>query len=114
MDELIKFFHARKSAYHTSVRRFDEVIYTPYTYHPAKSQSVHFDTPNPGTGDLLGIPGLNAPDLGDDSNTTSPGDTHNPLTQQKLGRFRNQQPAGESEIFLFEYGVSILLQRVTG
>jgi len=100
MDELMKFFHARKSVYRSNARRFDEAIYTPYTYDPPKPQSV-LPTPSAETGDLLGVPELNS----EAADTTSPIETR--PKQQRTSRFHNQQLEGESEIYLFEYGVSI-------
>ncbi|KAH6900895.1 hypothetical protein BKA70DRAFT_1388749 [Coprinopsis sp. MPI-PUGE-AT-0042] len=37
MNDLMKFFVARKSAYHTNPKLIDEVIYTPYVYDPPPS-----------------------------------------------------------------------------
>jgi uncharacterized Rmd1/YagE family protein len=35
-DDLMRFFNARRTAYHTNPRKIDEVIYTTYSYGPAE------------------------------------------------------------------------------
>jgi hypothetical protein len=109
MDELMKFFHARKTAYRTAVRRFDEAIYTPYTYELSKPHAQNASEV-PSIPAAISLPEtpvsqLDVPGSGEDRDATSPMDTRIPETKHKLSRFHNQQPEGESDVFLFEYGV---------
>lgn len=112
MDELLKFFHARKTAYRTAVRRFDEVIYTPYTYDLSTSNLQTASTV-PSLHDPNNLPGtpvvqLSSPEPGEDRDVTTPLDTRDAESKQRLSRFHVQQPEGESDVFLFEYGVVTL------
>ena len=110
MDDLLKFFHARKSAYRTAVRRFDEVIYTPYTY-DLKSQKRNGSAGGGGSlHDLAESIDRVAPPLPTIQETAadsaaSPAETRDPRTKLKVQRFQNQQPEGQADVFLFEYGV---------
>ena len=98
MDELMKFFNARKYAYHTNAKMIDEVIYTPYVYDPPSSQQDtrqnHVDGPM--TGDLLGVPELRAKDNDDVS------------TVRKKKKSKFDTTASEAEIFLFPYGTAVI------
>jgi len=94
--------------FHTSVRRFDEAIYTPYAYDPPKPKTAPLNPSQPSTGDLLGVPELNATESSEDRDVSSPTDTRNPAKHPRTSRFHNQQPEGESEIFLFEYGTVVM------
>ncbi|KAH8831091.1 hypothetical protein DL96DRAFT_1523971 [Flagelloscypha sp. PMI_526] len=92
MEELMKFFNARRGAYHTNPRRIDESIYTPYRYEqpdesPAKPQ-------HPATGDLLGIP-----ELAEDPEPA-------PTKRKKRAKFDTTH--NEAEIFLFDYGCVVI------
>ncbi|KAF8589106.1 DUF155-domain-containing protein [Ramaria rubella] len=112
MDDLLKFFHARKSAYRTAVRRFDEAIYTPYTYDLSKAQSRTVSE-TPSIHDVVDapeipIPQLNVPQTEEDTEISSPTDTRSPETKQRFPRFHNQQSEGEADIFLFEYGTVVM------
>lgn len=110
MDDLLKFFHARKSAYRTAVRRFDEVIYTPYSY-DLKSQQQRSTlgtdpTVDPGSNsdrerDLRGL------SISETSHLVSvppEESTRPPETKPKIKRFQTEQTE-EADVFLFEYGV---------
>lgn len=112
MDELMKFFRARKLAYRTAVRRFDEAIYTPYTYDLFKSNTqTTSEVPSirDSTNPPVTISQLNIPESGEDGDAASPADVRSPETKQKPSRFHNQQLEGESDVFLFEYGVAAIL-----
>jgi hypothetical protein len=116
MDDLMKFFHARKAAYRTAARRFDEAIYTPYTYDLSAS---HTQTASvvPSDRDVIkstetAVFQLNVPESGEDRDATSPIDTRSPEVKQRISRFHNQQPEGESDVFLFDYGVVAILRRM--
>ncbi|KAG6916420.1 hypothetical protein DXG01_006824 [Tephrocybe rancida] len=89
MDDLMKFFNARRNAYHTNPKLIDEVIYTPYIYElaPTTSEASTRDV----TGDLLGIP-----ELRDDSYTP----------KRKANKFDTS--TSEAEIFLFDYGTVVI------
>ncbi|OBZ77400.1 Sporulation protein RMD1, partial [Grifola frondosa] len=111
--ELMKFFNARRSSYHTNPRAIDDVIYTPYVYDPpseaasAPQSRVRFQTQSPlsQTADLLGVPelapeateadGHEATDLGEQSGK-----------RKKKNRF-SETPT-EAEIFMFEYGTVVI------
>ncbi|KAM6492419.1 putative ACR, YagE family COG1723 domain containing protein [Amanita muscaria] len=98
MNELMKFFNARKLAYHTNAKMIDEVIYTPYIYDPPVGQDArehHIDGSL--TGDLLGIPELRPPKDSDDVST---------VRKKKKSKF--DTTATEAEIFLFPYGTVVI------
>ena len=99
MNDLMKFFIARKSAYHTNPKLIDEVIYTPYVYDPLPSAGqdqgkAAYDSHSP-TGDLLGIPELREQFRVDDR----------PAKKSK-SKFDTTSP--EAEIFLFPYGTVVI------
>ncbi|KAJ8517802.1 hypothetical protein ONZ45_g5079 [Pleurotus djamor] len=99
IEELVKFFNARKSAYHTDAKLIDEVLYTPYVYDPPASlqsdprQSKHAREQ---TGDLLGIPELLQ---SEDGSST-------PRARRKKSKF--DVSASQAEIFLFSYGTVVI------
>ncbi|KAG5654574.1 hypothetical protein H0H81_000099 [Sphagnurus paluster] len=94
MDELMKFFNARRNAYHTNPKLIDEVIYTPYVYDPPPTNGA--SSSHPATGDLLGIPELR--EDGDGDVRTAP--------HKKKSKF--DTTATEAEIFLFDYGTVVI------
>lgn len=96
MDDLMKFFNARKSAYHTNPKLIDEVIYTPYVYDPPSSNDPRHSRPDnhTPTGDLLGIAELRQ-NGGDDEGK-----------RRKKSKF--DTTAAEAEIFLFAYGTVVI------
>jgi uncharacterized Rmd1/YagE family protein len=94
MNDLMKFFNARRSAYHTNPKLIDEVIYTPYVYDPHETQALRPES-HPATGDLLGIPELRESEGG--------GYT---ITKKKRSKF--DTTATEAEIFLFDYGTVVI------
>ena len=94
MNDLMKFFNARRSAYHTNPKLIDEVIYTPYVYYPSDAPSLRLDS-SAMTGDLLGIPELR--ENGDDEPT---------ITKKKRSKF--DTTATEAEIFIFDYGTVVI------
>lgn len=97
MGDLMKFFNARKSAYHTNPKLIDEVIYTPYVYDPppnlSGSRHLHPNSHGP-TGDLLGIPELREDEHDEDGR------------KKKKSKF--DTTSTEAEIFLFEYGTVVI------
>jgi uncharacterized Rmd1/YagE family protein len=100
--ELMKFFNARKTAYHTNPKLIDEVIYTPYVYDPSSThlndarQSRKSNMPSQdATGDLLGIPELQ-PDGEDGSGWA------------KKRRSKFDTTSTEADIFLFNYGTVVI------
>ena len=93
MDDLMKFFHARRTAYHTNPKLIDEAIYTPYVYDPPCNEAGA--EPRPPTGDLLGIP-----ELREGSN----GGRHVP--PERVNSF--DVTSTEAEIFLFDYGTVVI------
>ena len=93
----MKFFNARRSAYHTNPKLIDEVIYTPYIYDPQEAPVLQPE-PVTATGDLLGIPELR--DDEDDERTIT--------TKKKKNKSKFDTTATEAEIFLFDYGTVII------
>lgn len=102
MQDLMKFFNARRSAYHTNPKLIDEVIYTPYIYdpppNPHESRQPRAGSHAP-VGDLLGIPELREGHLQDNGQ-------ERPVKQRKRSKF--DTTATEAEIFLFEYGTVVI------
>lgn len=95
----MKFFNARKSAYHTHPKLIDEAIYTPYVYDPPSNsqdnRQSRADT-HLAIGDLLGIPELR--EEGDGGQESHP--------KRKKSKF--DTTATEAEIFMFEYGTVVI------
>lgn len=93
MNDLMKFFNARRNAYHTDAKLIDNVIYTPYVYDPPSNMHAIWQPPihSAPTGDLLGI--------GDSENNKMP-------TKKKSSKF--DTTASEAEIFMFEYGTIVI------
>lgn len=105
--ELMRFFHARRTSYHTNPRIIHDVIYTPYIYElpteePTAQRQVHFqDQERPSeTGDLLGVPEL----VPGDNGTVSDGEP--PRTAKRRGKF--SETPSEAEIFIFPYGTVVI------
>lgn len=92
----MKFFNARRTAYHTNPKQIDEVIYTPYVYDPP-SNTHDYQTSYTTTGDLLGIPELRE-DGGSDEEAA--------VRKKRVSKF--DTTATEAEIFLFEYGTVVI------
>lgn len=90
MEDLMKFFIARRNSYHTNPKLIDEVIYTPYVYDPP-IPDVDVGNYNV-TGDLLGVPELRA------DNVSVP----------KARKNKFDTTSTEAEIFLFEYGTVVI------
>ncbi|KAH7915051.1 hypothetical protein BJ138DRAFT_1142512 [Hygrophoropsis aurantiaca] len=101
LDDLMKFFNARRTAYHTDPKLIDEVLYTPYVYEPSSGseQRQALAKSYNQTGDLLGVPELNAP-------VSEAEDNNNAPMKRKKGRF-DAVPT-EAEIFLFNYGTVVI------
>ncbi|KAI0071273.1 DUF155-domain-containing protein [Panus rudis PR-1116 ss-1] len=103
-SDLMKFFNARRSSYHTNPRIIDEVIYTPYVYDsPNSSQrqvpfqsSTGDEASATDTGDLLGVPEL-APHASDVNGAPK---------SRKRSKFE-ERPT-EAEIFIFQYGTVVI------
>jgi uncharacterized Rmd1/YagE family protein len=100
MNELMKFFNARRNAYHANPKLIDEVIYTPYVYEiqPKNIDSRQFHSGPVPTGDLLGIPELRQETPEDDDRT---------VKRKKRKSFFNTI-AHEAEIFMFQYGTVVI------
>ncbi|KAG9218130.1 hypothetical protein CCMSSC00406_0008069 [Pleurotus cornucopiae] len=98
LEELMKFFNARRNAYQTDAKLIDEVLYTPYVYEPLSQtdtrHSKHKTDDN--TGDLLGVPEL--------LQTDDSGATPRPI--KKKSKFNIT--ASQAEIFLFSYGTVVI------
>lgn len=93
----MKFFLARKGAYHTNPKLIDDVIYTPYVYDPPANS---LDTPKlvptsrAPTGDLLGIPEFR--EVGGEERPT------------KKAKSKFDTAASGAEIFMFSYGTVVV------
>jgi len=102
MTDLMKFFNARRNAYHTDAKLIEDVIYTPYVYDPPpnlhENRQAHAASYAP-TGDLLGIP-----ELREDGN----GGTDHEGTTKKRKSSKFDTTATEAEIFLFDYGTVVI------
>ena len=94
MNDLMKFFNARRNAYHTDPKLIDEVIYTPYMYDPPSNALDDRQSHAP-TGDLLGIPELR-----------ESAESENEGTRKRKSKF--DTTATVAEIFLFDYGTVVI------
>jgi len=106
MNDLLKFFNARRNAYHTDPKLIDDVIYTPYVYDPPPSSSSNPHEPSTRqhlapTGDLLGIPELRE-DVEEEEYTDTPS------KKRSKGTSKFDTTATEAEIFLFDYGTVVI------
>jgi uncharacterized Rmd1/YagE family protein len=99
MNDLMKFFNARRTAYHTDPKLIDDVIYTPYLYDPPNTQDSRRPpgTSYTPTGDLLGIPELREDGGSDEEQAPK---------KRKTTKF--DTTAIEAEIFLFNYGTVVV------
>lgn len=129
----MKFFMARKEAYLTAPKQFDEVIYTPYSYESSSTISPRKTlkslikprfTPQRSVreGDLLGIPELREEEERAEANGGSNGADHNGSAPSsptadlidKQGRVRfgaavsEEESSTSPEVFLFEYGTVVI------
>ncbi|KAF8899762.1 hypothetical protein CPB84DRAFT_1836749 [Gymnopilus junonius] len=97
MNDLMKFFGARRHAYHTDPKLIDDVIYTPYMYDPPSNaqEDRQSHAPHAPTGDLLGIPELR-------ENIESKNEDN------KKRRSKFDTTATVAEIFLFDYGTVVI------
>ncbi|KAL5476810.1 RMD1 [Sanghuangporus weigelae] len=110
MSDLMKFFQARKNAYHTNPRFIEDVLYTAYSYNSATQDSKskirpslsHPEDPGqPKVGDLLKAPDIRIQDV--DSGTE--------VVQKSKEKKRRKFDAGGgqyAEIFSFEYGTVVI------
>ena len=130
LQDLMKFFQARKSAYHTSPRLIDEAIYTTYSYDSSQSrfssslqqQQRVRDGDDSGrapsqtgqsVGDLLGVselllPTAEATERGEAANID---DVITGKNKDLNGRKRRKFDSGKgqyAEVFLFEYGTVVI------
>ncbi|KAL5498674.1 RMD1 [Sanghuangporus vaninii] len=110
MSDLMKFFQARKNAYHTNPRFIEDVLYTAYSYNSATQDSKSNNRPSPShsedpsqskVGDLLNAPDIRIQDM--DSGTE--------VVQKSKEKKRRKFDAGGgqyAEIFAFEYGTVVI------
>jgi uncharacterized Rmd1/YagE family protein len=95
----MKFFNARRTAYHTNPKLIDDVIYTPYIYDPTSPNLSDSRVKAQGqsqTGDLLGVPELQFVQENGEI-----GKVH-----KKRSKFDTSST--EAEIFLFGYGTVVI------
>lgn len=118
LSDLVKFFQARKSAYHTNPRLIDEVLYTTYSYRtsaqgaaPQGRSHVHFADERrrdsaAKVGDLLNAPDISVPA---EAEELAGADGGNDVTQQKRKRKPFDSGGGvDAEVFLFGYGTVVI------
>ena len=98
MNDLVKFFNARKSAYHTSPKLIDQVIYTPYLYDPPSHDLRQ--THNGIKTETQPLLAAQEPHSGGEE------DPEPSRIRSRKGKFYST-PA-EAEIFLFEYGTVVI------
>ncbi|PPQ87682.1 hypothetical protein CVT25_011449 [Psilocybe cyanescens] len=96
MNDLMKFFNARRNAYHTDPKLIDDVIYTPYVYDPPPNSHETRPSLAP-TGDLLGIPELREDGESDQEGT---------IKKRKSSKF--DTTSTQAEIFMFDYGTVVI------
>ncbi|TEB31865.1 DUF155-domain-containing protein [Coprinellus micaceus] len=97
MNDLMKFFQARKKAYHTNPKLIDDVIYTPYVYDPPANLPDPSNSPSTSrapTGDLLGIPELR--------------EVSGEERAMKKAKSKFDTAGSEAEIFMFSYGTVVI------
>ncbi|GJE93750.1 DUF155-domain-containing protein [Phanerochaete sordida] len=117
--ELMRFFNARRSTYHTNPRIIDDVIYTPYAYDQSHSRHVHFTSSqsqsvaepagSPREGDLLGVPEL-APgeSRNNDTHVADPAESAELAAKRKRKKSKFEEVPTEAEIFMFQYGTVVI------
>ncbi len=97
MNELMKFFNARRNAYRANPKLIDDVLYTPYVYEiQPKDDSRQSHSESVPTSDLLGIPELRRESPQNDDRTV-----------KKKKKFFDTT-AHEAEIFMFQYGTVVV------
>ena len=104
MTDLMKFFQARKGAYHTSPRMIDDVLYTTYSYDTstAPSQSRTLPPPPQDTAKVGNL--LNAPDI-----PIGHAQSSDDVTRKRKDKKRFDAGGGkDAEIFLFQYGTVVV------
>lgn len=116
----MKFFNARRAAYHTDAKQLDDVIYTPYVYEPSSHapapSSAHAPAsgaaPVPpaagATGDLLGVPELRVEgrQMDDGTDGVEAANGNGSGARKKKSKF-DATPT-EAEIFIFKYGTVVI------
>ncbi|KAG8901570.1 hypothetical protein FRC00_006217 [Tulasnella sp. 408] len=132
MPELLKFFMARKEAYRTAPKQFDEVIYTTYSYEstptsssPTKQRPAIMNKPLVQEADLLGVPELRRTEEPQTEGNGANGAGHDPEEDietmtplaeailRRQGRPRFDAVSGHDnpstpEVFLFDYGTVVI------
>ena len=100
MNDLMKFFNARRNAYHTDAKLIDEVIYSPYVYDLPTNMHADWQssTHSAPTGDLLGIPELREHEDSENNRMK--------IKKKKPSKF--DMTASEAEIFIFDYGTIVI------
>ena len=112
MTELMKFFQARRSAYHTNPRLIDEVLYSSYSYNSAPVDAPSNIKPppkansgSPKVADLLGL----SRSLEGESALSGPEmDSNNKMKVEKKRRKFDSGGGTNAEVFVFEYGVVVI------
>ena len=132
-SDLMKFFNARRTAYHTNPRKIDDVIYTTYYYGtPDRPPATVVDVSNTPAGARGGRKGrVKWRGSGSDGETTAATAVEGPTTSatgdllgvpelataeetvvaspaKRKGSKWDTSGTGEAEIFLFSYGTVVI------
>lgn len=116
LPELMKFFNARKGAYHTNPRLIDEAIYTTYSYGSRtstvgeggdKGPPITAENSKAKVGDLLGIPELQDPQPGEPVFESGLSEGAVVKDGKKRKKFDQGASTG-AEIFMFNYGTVVI------
>ena len=106
----MKFFQARKGAYHTKPRFIEDVLYTTYSYNNSTTDQKslirsHSSQPEessrPKVGDLLRAPDIQLQNENDN-------DVPAPNTKERKRRKFDSGGGQDAEIFVFEYGTVVI------
>ncbi|TDL24652.1 DUF155-domain-containing protein [Rickenella mellea] len=115
LPELMRFFQARKTSYHTNARLLDDVIYTTYAYEPSSSSasetrgSKHKASESASkVGDLLGVPELRNTEHGDTDAEEHDGPRPPTGNKEKKKKHFDAGVGETAEIFMFEYGTVVI------
>jgi len=108
---LVKFLKARKMAYGTNPRIFNDVIYTPYTYQNAPPRrtpstargAIRTSSDASAVGDLLGIP-----ELVDEAVVENGASQNGAIDKGKQRVLEGANEEQTADVFVFKYGTVVI------
>ena len=108
---LLKFLKARKMAYETNPRTFDDVIYTPYTYQHAPARrtpstargAMRTGSDATVVGDLLGVP-----ELVDEAAVENDAAQNGAIDKGKRPVLEGNIEDQMADVFIFKYGTIVI------